>query len=304
MKLTVIGAPTSAGSHNAGQEDAPAALRAAGLVEQLREAGADVKDAGDLPPTPYRPQGVGIAARDVERVAGFLRLLVDRVAEIARGGRVPLVLGGDCTITLGVVAGLQAAAPDRLGLLYFDGDADLSRPDEPSSGVLDSMGVSHLLGRGAAALTGLGPRIPALDEAELALFGYHPAELTPAHVGWLRGSRVAHRPVTELDGEPRDAAAGLIRELAGRVDRVLVHFDLDVIDSGDFPLANFPHFNGGLTAEQAFACLAEFTAVEALAGLVVTEVNPHQDPDGTLVTRLATAIAAALAQRAAVTAGS
>jgi len=48
MKLTVIGAPASAGSHNAGQEDAPAALRAAGLIEQLRAAGIDVDDAGDL----------------------------------------------------------------------------------------------------------------------------------------------------------------------------------------------------------------------------------------------------------------
>src|SRR5262249_27269772 len=188
-----------------------------------------------------------------------------------------------------------------LGLLYVDGDADLSRPDEPSSGVLDAMGVSHLLGRGATALTGLGPRTPALDEGELALFGYHPVELEPAHAEWLRGSRVAHRPVTELGGDPPDAAAGLVSQLAGRVDRVLVHFDVDVIDSGDFPLGNFPHFNGGLTAEQAFACLAEFTAVEALAGLVVTEVNPHQDPDGTLVARLATAIAAAMTRRAAMT---
>ena len=115
---------------------------------------------------------------------------------------------------------------------------------------------------------------------------------------------MAHRPGTELGGDPRDAAAGLVRELAGRVDRVLVDVDVDVIDSGDFPLANFPHFNGGLTAEQAFACLAEFTAVEAMAGLVVTEVNPHQDPDGTLVARLATAIGAALARRAAVAAAS
>ena len=304
MKFTIIGAPTSAGSHNAGQEDAPAALRAAGLVDQLRAAGMDVEDAGDLPRSPYRPQGIGVPARDLDRVAGVLTRLAGQVAGIARTGRVPIVLGGDCTITLGAVAGLQAAAPDRLGLLYFDGDIDLSRPDEPSSGVLDSMVVSHLLGRGAGALTHLGPRTPALDETELALFGYHPVEASAEHREWLHHSRVSHRPVTEIREDAPGAAAGLVRELAERVDRILVHVDVDVIDSGDFPLGNFPHFNGGLTADEAFACLAEFTAVDALAGLVVTEVNPHHDPDGTMVARLSAAIAGALARRAAVAASS
>ena len=45
---TVIGVPTSAGAHHAGQEQAPAALREAGLIERLREAGLSVADAGDL----------------------------------------------------------------------------------------------------------------------------------------------------------------------------------------------------------------------------------------------------------------
>jgi arginase len=48
-KVAVIGVPTSAGSHHAGQDRAPAALRAAGFVGQLREAGLDVTDLGDVP---------------------------------------------------------------------------------------------------------------------------------------------------------------------------------------------------------------------------------------------------------------
>jgi len=45
----LIGVPTSAGAHHAGQDRAPAALRAAGLIERLRAAGVGVTDAGDLP---------------------------------------------------------------------------------------------------------------------------------------------------------------------------------------------------------------------------------------------------------------
>ncbi len=73
-QVSILGVPTSAGSHNPGQEKAPAAWRAAGLIGELRAAGLDVEDRGDLPAAPYRP---------VEPVDGLRD--VDRVAEVARG---------------------------------------------------------------------------------------------------------------------------------------------------------------------------------------------------------------------------
>jgi NADPH-dependent 2,4-dienoyl-CoA reductase/sulfur reductase-like enzyme len=54
-RVSILWVPTSAGSHNPGQEKAPAAWRAAGLADGLREAGLDVEDRGDLPAAPFRP---------------------------------------------------------------------------------------------------------------------------------------------------------------------------------------------------------------------------------------------------------
>jgi arginase family enzyme len=48
-RVGLLGVPTTAGSHNAGQDKAPAALRAAGLVERLAAQGVAVRDFGDLP---------------------------------------------------------------------------------------------------------------------------------------------------------------------------------------------------------------------------------------------------------------
>ena len=45
----MIGVPSSAGAHHAGQERAPGALRAAGLAERLGAAGELVLDRGNLP---------------------------------------------------------------------------------------------------------------------------------------------------------------------------------------------------------------------------------------------------------------
>jgi arginase len=212
----------------------------------------------------------------------------------------PLVLGGDCTITLGVVAGFARHDPD-VGLLYFDGDADLSTPATTTSGVLDSMVVAHLLGEGAPALAGLGPRVPLLPAERLLLFGFDdPDDLGEAQQALLARHAPAAWPATrvrEVAGGPPAAAAAALAELEARAATVVVHFDVDVVDSGDLPLANFPHFGQGLTLAEALACLEVFCGGAKLGGLVVTEVNPDHDPDGRQVSRLVDGLVAALARR-------
>jgi arginase len=70
-----------------------------------------------------------------------------------------------------------------------------------------------------------------------------------------------------------------------------------VLHTGLFPLANFPHF-AGLTLETARVCLNEFTSREKFGGLIITEVNPGNDPDGRLIKTLVAVVAEALAAEA------
>src|SRR6202165_4347342 len=170
-RLAIVGAPSSAGAHHAGQEQAPAALRAAGFVDRLRAAGIDVVDLGDVVDATFTLDDAECTARGLSTVVDVARAVADAVAGVVADGRLPVVLGGDCTITLGVVAGVQRAHPDA-GVAYFDGDADLSTPETTRSGVLDAMGIAHLLGLTDNRLARLGPRWPMLDPRNLVLFGY------------------------------------------------------------------------------------------------------------------------------------
>ena len=68
-----------------------------------------------------------------------------RVAESLAEGAALLVLGGDCTVELGTVAGASVDTED-LGLIYIDLDTDLNTPESVEDGALDWMGVAHLLG--------------------------------------------------------------------------------------------------------------------------------------------------------------
>ena len=290
-RVTVLGVPTSAGSHNPGQEKAPAAWRAAGLIGALRAAGLDVEDRGDLPPAPYRPVEPVDGLRDIHRVVEVARRVRDEVAAIRADGRLPLILGGDCTITLGAMAGFGDG-----GLVYFDGDADLSTPERSDSAVADTMGMTHLLGGGSPRLAGLGSRSPLLEPAQVVLFGFDPAELDTAEWTELVSRHLYAAPAPAVRADP----AGQARQARGYLERrtgaYLVHLDVDVLHTGLFPVANFPHF-AGLTLAEVRAGLSEFTSGEKFGGLVITEVNPDHDPDGQLIKTLVEVVAQALTGR-------
>jgi arginase len=234
-------------------------------------------------------------------------------------GAIPLVVGGDCTITLGVVAGYGR----DVRLVYVDGDMDLGsrgNTDTPGSGILDSTGVSHLLGDGAPELTSLGAPTPAspgdlqsadlsgsepagagvdgwplIEPGRLTLVGGDPRETSDAGRQYLTDRGVVFQEGPALAADP----AGTARRALAAVGAgpLLVHFDVDVIDSGDLPLANFPHYDSGVSAAQAFACLRGLGAEQSLAGMVLTEVNPTHDPSGRLLDRYLDGIVGALSER-------
>src|ERR1700736_5641999 len=206
MKFGLIGVPSSAGAHGPGQEKAPSALRQAGLLGALREAGLEVEDLGGLPVARFTPDGANRKRQSQSRVVKVARQVAESVARAVELELVPLVLGGDCTITLGVVARLLRQQAD-LGLIYFDGDADLTTPETTHSGIFDSMGVSHLIGSGDPELAHIGPRFPLLPQDRIVLFGFQPYEIEPAEVRLLETSAMLQYSVTSMDLRPVEQAA-------------------------------------------------------------------------------------------------
>jgi arginase len=291
-RVTVVGAATSAGTHHAGQERAPDALRAGGFIARLEAAGLTVTDLGNVVSETFRVDADHGATRNVAATVRAARAVADAVSRAADDGSVLLVLGGDCTITLGVLAGLQRVSPDA-GLVYFDGDADLGMPGG-GSGILDAMGIAHLLGLAETELTGLFEARPPLDLRRLAMLGYD--ETDP---GSYRQSvfdarpGLTHFPDHVVRADPVGCARGALAAVA-EADRLIVHFDVDAVDSGDLPLANFPHYGTGVPLDVARQVLSVLLAAPTLAVVVLTEVNPSYDPAGDSLQRYIEAVTGAL----------
>jgi arginase len=267
-------------------------LRDCGLVESIE---AEVIDFGNLPSAPFRPDPDNRRCQNIETVVEVAGNVRDAVGEALADGDVPLVVGGDCTITLGVVAAVSTFMPEAT-LAYFDGDADMSTPRTTESGVLDAMGVAHLLDVDGAdsRLAGLGPGTPLIAGNELALIGFEVDDLTDEHEAILDQRGVGRFPASDLRD---DLPTTLVR-----IDRFLgtgprmVHFDVDAIDSIECPLAEFPHFNRGVSLDVASRVLPHLCSSAGLAALVVTEANPHRDPNRIYMPQLANVVAEALNQ--------
>jgi arginase len=293
----VIGVPTSAGAFAPGQEQAPRALREAGLVQLLRDSGVEVSDYGDCPSWRWRPDREHPRAQNLDKVVEIVRDTAQRVEEAALAREMSVVLGGDCTVGIGSVAG-HAESSDRVGLLYFDLHADLNVPESALPGALDWMGMAHMLGEKGAEreLIEVGPRAPLLAPDQVVVLGWGPEQATPYEREAIDRLELEAIPVDEVRDDGAGAATRALHILSGAADRVLLHFDVDVIDFTDTPLSENTGRNEGITYEQAAAALEVLLASPDLAGLTVTELNPDHVEDGAgAIERLARDLAGGLA---------
>jgi arginase len=292
--LTVLGVPSSAGAFAPGQEKAPASLREAGLGAALEARGREVRDLGDSPVWRWRSDRDRPRAQNLDAVVATARETADRVA--AADGPL-LVLGGDCSIELGTLAG-QLARDDSVGLVYLDMHPDLNTPETVTEGTFDWMGMAHALGVEGTApeLAGVGPRTPLLHDDQVLFLAYGPEAARPFELNTMIRRGLAAVPEDDVAADPEGAARRVLEDFASSFDRLLIHFDVDVIDFNDAQLSEEAVRGDGLTLDAAVRALRVLCADERFAALTVTELNPdHADEGGEELRRFVDALAGALA---------
>ncbi|PRY51180.1 arginase [Geodermatophilus tzadiensis] len=288
--LDLLAAPSSAAAHWPGQERAWAALEAAGLPGAL---GRGVRVRELFAPARWTagraPAG---RVRDAARVAAGLAAVRDAAGAALREGRLPVVVGGECTTTVGLVAGARAAGL-RPGLVYVDGGVDLRTPADNPTGVGDSMALAHVLALPGCEedLLAVGPVRPLLEAAEVRAVGVRPVEpdaTTAARIG------LVCTPADRVAADPEGAAAAAVAAVSGG-DGHLVHLDVDVVEFLDLPLADVPDHGQGLALDVVARLLRRLCADPGLRGLCVTEVNPDHAAGPGDVGQLVRVLADALA---------
>ena len=292
--MAVFGVPTAAGGRGPALAQAPLRLRQAGLLEALRAGGARVVNLSDLSLFPFREDPDHPRARNSEVVACAVGTAADEMTRSLAEG-FTIVLGGDCTLVAGTVAGTRKALGEPVGLVYLDADADLNTPETTPSGYLNGMALALALGRGPEEVTAAAGPVPAVLPDHVALVGFralNPGERRPL------GDLGLALPAEAAQKLGMRVAAALALDGVGNGDGpVLVHMDVDVIDPAEMP-AKDPIVGGtALSLAEVSDLLAALLASPRVVAVEVTEFDPDRDPEGIHARKIVDLLARAVARR-------
>jgi arginase len=212
-----------------------------------------------------------IGAADVRRASTSIAA---HVREVLEAGEVPLVLGGDCTLLLGVFQAL----PPGSGLWFVDGHADFFDGESSPTGEAADMELAILTGHGPPSFLEVAE--PLLDPAAVVLLGHRPGELHPDVARENARLDPAIRALTAPDvrrGGPAEAGNEAAARLADRP--AWLHLDLDVLDETALPAVSYPQ-PLGLEWDELVALARPLADAPNLLGASVADFNPDDDPDG------------------------
>jgi len=293
-KIALIGAPSSAAGFAPGIEKAPAALRAAGLIEKLQSIGYEVNDFGDCAPRLFADDDEHKRARNIPQIVAGLNDLKPRAELAAKSGGLILVLGGDCVQTVALLTGARRYYK-QISLLWFDRHADLNTPASTPSGRLDGMALAAIQGRGSAELVRFWGEPPLVREPDTLIYGLE--QVDPAEQDFLTRSPVRYYYAVDIQQKGATAAAqSALGQLHAGAREFMLHLDVDVIAQEEFAATSVPG-SGGLSFAEVQASLIEFVKQKNLLGMTVAQYNPDKDPDGSAGKKLVEFLTEALAAR-------
>ena len=211
-----------------------------------------VVDAGDAPVVPAR----------LDR---GLRVIHEKVLRVARSGAIPIVLGGDHSITYPSAAAVSRHRhPRSIGIVHFDAHADTGA-EQWGSLVGHGTPMRRLLEEGWVA----GPNF-----VQVGLRGYWPERET---FEWMREQGLRWHTMVEIEERGSEAViADAIGEALDGPDCIYLSVDIDVVDPGMAPGTGTPEA-GGMLSRELLRAIRQIVGRVDLVGMDVVEVSPPYD---------------------------
>lgn len=277
--------PNAAGAEP-GTWGAPHALREAGLSQRLGAVAMT-----ELPRPPYQVEAqLGTRVRNGVTLREHSLLLADAVSDAIAGGRLPVVVGGDCSVLLGCLGG--ARRHRQIALVHIDGHPDFTHPgnhDFSNPGAAAGMDLALATGRGELLLT-RWPGIdgPLVEDRSVVQIGDRTGQALPADLLVIG--------IDELLATGVEATARRAVEHLQAAHPIWVHVDLDVLDAAVLPAVDSPG-TPGLTYEQLTRLLSRLRQTGRILGVDVTIYDPHLDPDSAYTPAIVGCVVAGLQGR-------
>ena len=273
-EVTIIGAALDLGAGRRGVDMGPSAIRYAGLDARISELGYELGDRGNVGTAVAEAIDAGDEhARFLPQIKETCGHIAEVVAEAARSGSMPIVLGGDHSVALGTLGGLHRAH-GRGGVIWIDAHGDLNSPETSPSGNVHGMVLAAALGLAGEAFQGEEWQLPALVPSRVALVGVR--SLDDGERELLKQLDALVFTMSDVDRLGLERA---VREALAHVAGpgfVHISLDMDVVDPDVAPGVGTP-VRGGLNYREAHLAMELIAETGLMTSLDVVEVNPILD---------------------------
>lgn len=277
--IRLLGVPLDLGAGRRGVDMGPSAIRLAGIHRTLESLGVRVLDGGNIE-VPQRETLVegDPSLRFLDPIAAVCSALYRRSRTALELGEVPIVLGGDHSLAVGSVA---ASADDarrrgeRLGVVWLDAHGDMNNPSSSPTGNVHGMPLAAVVGDGAAALTGIAQRQPAVDPGDVALIGLRSVDARESEL--VRRSGVHAWTMRDVDEKGlRGVLSDALDLLLRRCSRLHISFDVDFLDPSIAPGVG-TRVRGGPSYREAHLTMEMLADTRLVTSVDVVELNPILD---------------------------
>jgi agmatinase len=275
-RAVIVGAPFDWGaSYRPGTRFGPRAIRESDYL-------------GAYPERPHLPTGLNALEGVVDigdlvlhpgDIEGDLDRISATVEKIAAAGSIPIVLGGDHTITYANATGVaRVHGFGNVALVHFDA--------HPDTGEMTSYGTLYGHGTPMRRLVESGA-VPGNRFVQIGLRGYWPG---PDTVAWMKDQGMRGYMMTEIEERGlRPVVDEAVAYAGGGASGVFLSIDIDVVDPGMAPGTGTPE-PGGLTSRQILDTVRRMSRELNIVGADVVEVSPPYDGPGAITSFLANRI--------------
>jgi arginase len=271
--VAILGAALDLGSTRRGVDMGPSAIRYAGLAERLENLGVRVVDHGNVgTEIPEVARESDERSRYLPAILATCAQIARRVAEIARAGEMPLVLGGDHSIAMGTLAGLHSVYGPG-GVIWVDAHGDLNRPHTSPTGNVHGMPLAAALGQCGFELDGFDAP-PWVDREHVALVGIR--SMDPGEKDLVRELDLQVFTMADIDRRGLAKVVNSALQVVSGAPFVHLSLDVDACDPEIAPGVGTP-VRGGLSYREAHLAMELIADAGVMTSLEVVEVNPVLD---------------------------
>ena len=275
MQIDIIGVPIDLGADRRGVDMGPSAIRYANLQRELEKLGYKVNDKGNVEvPIAEMCAITDPKLKYIDCIVPMSRRVAGAAATSIQNGNLPVVLGGDHSLSLGSIRG--AAKHKKIGVLWVDAHADFNTNETTPSGNIHGMPLAALCGMGESSLVQLWDEsIPVIDPQNVAIIGARDLD-----EGEKRNLRQAGVMVMSMEQIDRLGLVASMEQAIERVSRdtdgIYLSFDMDAMDPRHAPGVG-TSVTGGLTYREAHLICELVAESKKLVGMDIVEVNSILD---------------------------